>query len=129
MREALLAAGYDVPRTATNFLYVRTDDGSVAAGLEAQGLIVRSVGGGIRITLRGPSDNDLILGALGAEPGRSGGRSATVTRTTTETALRITLDLDGNGKARIATGIGFLDHLLTLAGLPCRLRPGGARRG
>ena len=35
-------------------------------------------------------------------------------RTTTETALRITLDLDGSGKARIATGIGFLDHLLTL---------------
>ena len=35
-------------------------------------------------------------------------------RTTTETALRITLDLDGGGRARIATSIGFLDHLLTL---------------
>ena len=35
-------------------------------------------------------------------------------RTSTETALRITLDLDGSGRARVATGIGFLDHLLTL---------------
>ena len=35
-------------------------------------------------------------------------------RTTTETALRITLVLDGSGRSHIATGIGFLDHLLTL---------------
>ena len=46
--------------------------------------------------------------------GPAPGRAATVIRTTTETALRITLDLDGGGRARIATSIGFLDHLLTL---------------
>ena len=33
-------------------------------------------------------------------------------RTTTETALRIALSLDGRGRARIETGIGFLDHML-----------------
>ena len=35
-------------------------------------------------------------------------------RTTTETALRLTLSLDGTGRNRVETGIGFVDHLLTL---------------
>ncbi len=40
-------------------------------------------------------------------------RSAQITRTTSETEIRLTLDLDGSGKAEIDTGIGFLDHMLT----------------
>ena len=40
-------------------------------------------------------------------------RIATLTRTTTETAISLSLNLDGSGKAEIATGIGFLDHMLT----------------
>ena len=82
--------------------------------LEEQGLIVRRFAQGIRITLRRPPENDILLRALGAEAGPAPGREATVIRTTTETALRITLDLDGAGQSRVATGIGFLDHLLTL---------------
>jgi imidazoleglycerol-phosphate dehydratase len=39
-------------------------------------------------------------------------RRATLERTTRETAIRLTLALDGTGQAEIATGIGFLDHLL-----------------
>ena len=39
-------------------------------------------------------------------------RTASVTRTTRETAIRLTLALDGTGKTSIKTGIGFLDHLL-----------------
>ncbi len=115
MRAALLEAGYDVPATATNFVYIRSDD-DLAARLETHGLVVREVRGGIRITLRGPSDDDLVLRALGAATGSRArdARSATVVRTTTETALRVTLDLDGSGRTRVATGIGFLDHLLTL---------------
>ena len=40
-------------------------------------------------------------------------RSAQITRTTSETEIRLALSLDGSGKAEIATGIGFLDHMLT----------------
>jgi imidazoleglycerol-phosphate dehydratase len=40
-------------------------------------------------------------------------RHASLVRTTTETDIGLELDLDGSGKAEIATGIGFLDHMLT----------------
>lgn len=39
-------------------------------------------------------------------------RTATIERNTKETQIRMTLDLDGSGKAEIATGIGFFDHML-----------------
>lgn len=43
-------------------------------------------------------------------------RRAEITRTTKETAIRLVLDLDGTGQSKVATGIGFLDHMLaTLA--------------
>ena len=41
------------------------------------------------------------------------GRTATLSRLTSETDISLTLDLDGSGRADIATGIGFLDHMLT----------------
>ncbi len=41
-------------------------------------------------------------------------RSATIRRQTTETNVELTLDLDGTGQADVQTGVGFLDHMLTL---------------
>jgi len=40
-------------------------------------------------------------------------RIASLTRTTSETDISLRLDLDGSGTADVATGIGFLDHMLT----------------
>src|SRR5215211_5462725 len=41
-------------------------------------------------------------------------RSASVSRRTAETDVSVSLTLDGTGKAAIATGVGFLDHMLEL---------------
>jgi imidazoleglycerol phosphate dehydratase HisB len=40
-------------------------------------------------------------------------RTAAVERTTRETRISCRLDLDGAGEVAVATGIGFLDHMLT----------------
>ena len=39
-------------------------------------------------------------------------RTAAVTRKTAETNIRVAINLDGTGQAKLASGIGFLDHML-----------------
>lgn len=41
-------------------------------------------------------------------------RTAQINRITNETDIRLTLDLDGTGKSEVSSGVGFLDHMLTL---------------
>jgi len=41
-------------------------------------------------------------------------RRGEVTRKTAETEIELSLDLDGTGASKIATGVGFLDHMLEL---------------
>ena len=41
-------------------------------------------------------------------------RAAEIKRTTAETDIALALCLDGTGKSEISTGVGFLDHMLTL---------------
>ncbi|MBA3878660.1 MAG: imidazoleglycerol-phosphate dehydratase, partial [Sphingobium sp.] len=39
-------------------------------------------------------------------------RRATISRTTKETSIDVTVDLDGTGQYAVSTGIGFLDHMI-----------------
>ena len=41
-------------------------------------------------------------------------RTSELIRETAETKIRLSLDLDGTGRSEIDTGVGFLDHMLTL---------------
>ena len=41
-------------------------------------------------------------------------RTSEITRNTAETKIQLKLNLDGTGKSEIDTGVGFLDHMLTL---------------
>lgn len=41
-------------------------------------------------------------------------RTSDISRVTAETDIRLSLDLDGSGVSNVDTGVGFLDHMLTL---------------
>lgn len=45
-----------------------------------------------------------------------GPRTATRERSTRETSIRVSVDLDGTGQVEVSTGVGFYDHLLTSFG-------------
>ena len=48
-------------------------------------------------------------------------RTAEVRRQTAETDVRVSLELDGTGRATIGTGVGFFDHMLTLLAAHSRI--------
>ncbi|MGC4033193.1 MAG: imidazoleglycerol-phosphate dehydratase HisB [Tepidisphaeraceae bacterium] len=41
-------------------------------------------------------------------------RTASITRNTNETKIKLSVDLDGRGTAKVRTGVGFFDHMLDL---------------
>jgi histidinol-phosphate aminotransferase len=101
VRSALAAAGFETPVVHANFVVAPSADApDLAAALERRGLVVRGNADSLRITVRSPADDDLVLHALGAEPPPAGRRSATVFRT----GVRASLILDGSGRVRSATG-------------------------
>lgn len=53
--------------------------------------------------------------AIGTEPA-VGGRTASKARSTKETSIEISLDLDGTGRTDISTGLPFYDHMLDQLG-------------
>ena len=55
--------------------------------------------------------NDLIVPAVVAVTAVSG-RHAEVSRHTAETQIRVAINIDGSGASKLATGIGFFDHML-----------------
>ena len=51
---------------------------------------------------------------MAKQPNGSTHRTAEISRKTKETDIRLSLDLDGTGEARVSTGVGFFDHMLDL---------------
>lgn len=49
-----------------------------------------------------------------AESPKASARRGEIVRRTNETDIRVALTLDGRGEARVKTGVGFFDHMLTL---------------
>ncbi len=56
-------------------------------------------------------------------------RSATLSRTTGETDISVSVALDGTGITDIATGVGFFDHMLTLLGKHAQIDLAVSARG
>jgi histidinol-phosphate aminotransferase len=101
VRAAFIAAGFDAPPTHTNFVVVRTPQAAAIAGqLEHRGLVVRAYSDFLRITVRSPADDDLLLAELGVDAPASAIRSATVLRP----GVRVSLVINGSGRATSATG-------------------------
>ena len=137
-RERLAAGfrtlGLELVGEAGNFVCARTPwpGAELFARLAARGLVVRTFGhepllaDAFRACVATPAQDDLLLAALAellgrptprpADPDTSPGtfgRAATTRRTTGETSVAVRLNLDGRGIVSVATGVGFLDHMLT----------------
>jgi histidinol-phosphate/aromatic aminotransferase/cobyric acid decarboxylase-like protein len=101
VRRALAAGGFDAPEVHANFVVARTPEApALAADLERRGLVVRGYDKALRIGVRTPSDDDLVLRALGLEAPASERRSTTVFRP----GVRVSVAFEGSGRARSATG-------------------------
>jgi histidinol-phosphate aminotransferase len=111
-----------------NFVFCRLDGQTgreVADALAARGILIRSfsdpgLADAVRITVGRPDQNDLLLQALhsllgGQAPApaaQAAPRQAAIRRQTGETDVAATFSLEGTGRARVDTGLGFLDHML-----------------
>ena len=112
--QSLAAAGYDCPETPRQLRLAAVGGAARRA----------SRGGGARRPDLRRGDPDLAAATTGERRPARGARrdrrpvGRAEQRSSCARAARprsrIVLDLDGTGRARVATGIGFLDHLLTL---------------
>jgi histidinol-phosphate aminotransferase len=107
LRTAFLTAGWDTPESHASFVVVRTLKApELAEKLERRGLVARSYADALRISVRSPADDDLVLTALGIDPPMASRRSATVLGV----AVRVSLVLDGTGRVSSRTGDDDEDH-------------------
>jgi histidinol-phosphate aminotransferase len=127
LAEGMRAGGVTVDAVAGNYVLARMPTADTFERLAERGLVVRTfvheplLAGYLRATVSNPDANDRLIAALAELAGGdaplslppAGGRRAEVRRATKETRIECVLALDGAGRARIATGLGFLDHLLT----------------
>lgn len=138
-RDALMQQLSEIPLikkvypSEANFFLVKVDDpAGVYDFLLQKGIIVRNRSheplceGCLRISTGTPQQNQYLVEVLQntGNPGSDSSwkaiadrlslpdRESKVSRTTRETHIRITLNLDGTGQAAIDTGMGFFDHML-----------------
>lgn len=100
-----------------NFLFLEVEDPrQLATKLTTLGIRVRfrpqAAPGGLRLTIGTEQENAIALAALGAGGEPAAERRAAVARDTKETRIAAAVDLDRAAPRRIATGIGFYDHML-----------------
>ena len=116
--------GMDVPESHTNFLSIdlgepNDDSGAAAPAAGHRRPHFDEAPNAIRVTVATRPDNDRVLAALGIPPSEpaahnvADGRVGSVERRTKETHITCTVAIDGSGRRRVTTGIGFLDHMLT----------------
>jgi len=117
LREAFRAAGWDAPDSHASFVVVRTADApGLALELERRGLVVRGYADLLRISPRTSAEDDLVLTALGVDPPPAAHHSSVVFAP----AVRVSLALDGRGRATSRTGDNGRD-----AGLEARAAAAG----
>jgi imidazoleglycerol phosphate dehydratase HisB len=118
----------DVLAHAGNFVLARSPVPDLFGRLVEHGCAVRTFGHEplladcFRVTVSHRAANGRLLRALAelaggeapeADDGVRGERVAEIRRATRETRIEVRIGLLGGGRARVATGLGFLDHMLT----------------
>jgi len=119
LASSLRVLGLEPLPSLGNFLFVPTEDGlALGEALMRQGYVVRAYPEGIRITIRDPEDDDLVVGALARILDRPSpapapaGRRVRHLRATAETRISVRLGLDGASRVHVGTGAGIYDHFL-----------------
>jgi imidazoleglycerol-phosphate dehydratase/histidinol-phosphatase len=93
----------------------RLTDIALAKNLGAKGILLGKKELGEQLRSFGLSECCVLHTETWADIARllsSAGRSVTVNRKTKETDITISLTLEGHGKSKVATGLGFFDHML-----------------
>ena len=107
-----------------NFLLVKVSDpNTMCTRLLKEGVVIRNrnlvqgCAGCVRITIGTEEENERLLALLrGASLTKSPARSGIVVRKTRETEIEVRISLDGQGRTKINTGVGFFDHMLEQLG-------------
>jgi imidazoleglycerol-phosphate dehydratase/histidinol-phosphatase len=93
----------------------RLTDIELAKNLGAQGILINDGSLGEKLKSRGLESSCALITTSWEEIFNcvtASDRSASVVRTTKETDIQITINLDGDGKSDIHTGLAFFDHML-----------------
>jgi histidinol-phosphate/aromatic aminotransferase/cobyric acid decarboxylase-like protein/imidazoleglycerol phosphate dehydratase HisB len=115
LTKELTALGLEPVTSHTNFLYIPMPDAaSLVERVLAYGVVMRAYPGGLRISVRDETDDDVLLGALRAVLRGEAPEPAPLRhrRATAETLINVRLRIPGAGRVYVSTGEGFYDHML-----------------